>query len=315
MEKKAIREKSRLYKNTLNQRLDAIRDEVWDHAVELHDELGKHSAVWYYRLILHQSKFRFKEPRALSLWNAFVSKELRLHNKEMNTNDRVSSEFIKNLADRWHAMSEEEREDMCRDTVEALNERREERGRAIPNIAIANFNDSRATLMAVVEELDGLHERTGVEVLLVAVRGDRANYLKPWVYRSSERIEEFIELLTGKALGTLAARIEAWCLTGLNGLTQKHKSTVLDLKSKIGALIMEKLQAMSTRGSPPAMWYSDFPKRITYKFGVVLENWPLETFQAPGRFNSLKFLNVLRSAWESGTTRFRSLTNEELLTW
>ncbi|KAH9904645.1 uncharacterized protein BXZ73DRAFT_47785, partial [Epithele typhae] len=314
-EKKAIREKSRLYKSALSDRLDTIRDEVWDHAVALHEELGKHSAAWYYRLILHQSNSRFKEPRALSLWNAFVSKELRRHNKEMNTNDVVSSEFIKNLAERWHTMSEQDREDMCRDTVEELTERREERGRAVPNLPIANFNDARATLIRVVQELDDLHERTGAEVLLIACRGERANYLKPWVYRTSARIEEFIELLTGATLGTLSSRIEAWCLTGLNGLTKKHKNTVLELKSKVGALILEKLQSTSTRGKPSAMSYSDFPKRITYKLGVVLENWPLESFQAPGRFNSLKFLNTLRSAWENDIARFRSLTKEELAAW
>ncbi|KAH9944950.1 uncharacterized protein BXZ73DRAFT_10835, partial [Epithele typhae] len=254
-------------------------------------------------------------PRALSLWNAFVSKELRQHNKEMNTNDVVSSEFIKNLAERWHAMSEQDREEMCRDTVEELNERREERGRAVPNLPIANFNDARATLMKVVQELDDLHERTGVELLLIACRGERANYLKPWVYRTSARVEEFIELLTGATLGTLSSRIEAWCLTGLNGLTKKHKNTVLELKSKIGAIILEKLQATSTRGNPSAMSYTDFPKRITYKLGIVLKNWPLESFQAPGRFNSLKFLNTLRSAWENDTTHFQTLTNNEHTAW
>ncbi|KAH9911786.1 uncharacterized protein BXZ73DRAFT_56765, partial [Epithele typhae] len=314
-EKKALREKSKVYKQTLNNRLDAIRDEVWDHAVSLHEDLGKHSAAWYYRLILHQSNIRFKEPRALSLWNAFVSQELCAHNQDLNTNDRVSSGFIKTLAERWAAMSNEEREDVSRDKVEELNERREERGRPVPNLAVANFNDTRATLQDVAKELNDLHERTGVEVLLFACRGDQANHLKPWVYRTSERLEEFVELFSGATLGKLAARIEAWCLTGIKGLTKKHKNTVLELKSKVGTLILEKLHATSTRGKPSAMSYLDFANRITLKYGVVLENWPVEVFQAPGRFNSLKYLNTLYSAWEGGTTAFRLLTDEEFTAW
>ena len=63
------------------------------------------------------------------------------------------------------------------------------------------------------------------------------------------------------------------------------------------------------------MYYVNFDQHITFKFGVVLENWPVQKFQAPGNFSSIPIISLIYSAFESGAARFRSLSDEEWQVW
>jgi hypothetical protein len=63
------------------------------------------------------------------------------------------------------------------------------------------------------------------------------------------------------------------------------------------------------------MFYQNFDTNITAKYGVVIENWPLEKFSSPSDIGSRNEIRVLLQAWESGTTRFRKLSDEELTQW
>ncbi len=62
------------------------------------------------------------------------------------------------------------------------------------------------------------------------------------------------------------------------------------------------------------MFYVNFEEHITLKFGIVLENWPLKRFAAPGSLSRVE-LEVLLKAWENKTTFFRQLTDEEWSEW
>lgn len=59
------------------------------------------------------------------------------------------------------------------------------------------------------------------------------------------------------------------------------------------------------------MHYSTFETSIADKYGVIVENWPLDKFAAPGKFGTLVELRALYNAWKSGATRFRKLSREE----
>lgn len=63
------------------------------------------------------------------------------------------------------------------------------------------------------------------------------------------------------------------------------------------------------------MYYQNFDSYITAKFHIILENWPLSKFCAPGDISSRSELTVLHNAWQSGATRFRKLTEAELKDW
>jgi hypothetical protein len=63
------------------------------------------------------------------------------------------------------------------------------------------------------------------------------------------------------------------------------------------------------------MYYQNFNSYITAKLHIILENWPLSKFFAPGDISSQSELTVLHNAWESGATHFRKLTETELKDW
>lgn len=63
------------------------------------------------------------------------------------------------------------------------------------------------------------------------------------------------------------------------------------------------------------MYYQNFDRNITQKYHLVLDNWPLSKFIAPGNINSLTELQVLYNAWDSNASRFRKLSDEEYEAW
>ncbi|KAI9063700.1 hypothetical protein FKP32DRAFT_1571619 [Trametes sanguinea] len=160
-------------------------------------------------------------PRKISLWNAFVSQELQKYNEEADDDSRkrVSSEVIKDIAERWRNMSQEERVNAVGDGVEKLSERREGRKHGIHNVSIAAFNDVRATLATIAQELDNLNGRTGTDILLVAVRSKPDQFNRPYVFYTSDRITQFISSATAQkeTINQFAMRIEAACIGGLEG--------------------------------------------------------------------------------------------------
>jgi hypothetical protein len=63
------------------------------------------------------------------------------------------------------------------------------------------------------------------------------------------------------------------------------------------------------------MFYQNFDDNITTKYGVVLRNWPLQKFCSPSDIGSRNEVRVLYQAWESGTTYFQKMTEEEYNEW
>ncbi len=63
------------------------------------------------------------------------------------------------------------------------------------------------------------------------------------------------------------------------------------------------------------MMYVNFESHITEKFGIIVENWPLEKFIAPGAIGSRIELQTLYNAWSTGATSFRRLSPAELKEW
>jgi hypothetical protein len=63
------------------------------------------------------------------------------------------------------------------------------------------------------------------------------------------------------------------------------------------------------------MYYQIFDTYITAKFGIIIENWPLQKFCCPGDISSRSELTVLSLAWESNATCFRKLTDSKFNEW
>lgn len=63
------------------------------------------------------------------------------------------------------------------------------------------------------------------------------------------------------------------------------------------------------------MVYKGFDEHITHKHGIVIEGWPLRVFDNPSAIGSQVKLNILLRSWQSGTTWFRKMKNDEHMTW
>ena len=68
-------------------------------------------------------------------------------------------------------------------------------------------------------------------------------------------------------------------------------------------------------GTKGRMFYTNFDDNITAKYGVIVKNWPLPVFRSPGDIRTVTELNVLYSAWDSGTAHFYKLTTAEAIEW
>lgn len=65
----------------------------------------------------------------------------------------------------------------------------------------------------------------------------------------------------------------------------------------------------------PRMYYTNFPDKITAKYRVVIDHWPLKKFCSPADLTSKNEVEVLMQAWMTGSAKFRRLSDEEWAQW
>ena len=59
----------------------------------------------------------------------------------------------------------------------------------------------------------------------------------------------------------------------------------------------------------------NFDNNITDRHGIIVKNWPLPVFCAPGDIRTVTELKILYNAWESGSTYFYRMTLAEATKW
>lgn len=115
---------------------------------------------------------------------------------------------------------------------------------------------------------------------------------------------------------------------GVIGKLVKHES---QLRTEAVSLITSKLRMLPcmlgvwrlltnfpgaiTKGDANRMIYKNFDDHITRKHGIVIEGWPLRTFENPSSIGSQVELQVLLNAWKTGATRFRKMDVKEHMVW
>lgn len=63
------------------------------------------------------------------------------------------------------------------------------------------------------------------------------------------------------------------------------------------------------------MFYQKFDNNITVKWNVFLKNWPLLILCSPSDIGSCNKVQLLYQVWESGTTYFQRLMEDEFNEW
>ncbi|KAI0676302.1 hypothetical protein C8Q78DRAFT_1141482 [Trametes maxima] len=293
----------------MNGAIHMAREDIWKATEKMHADFPNHTTAHFFQRIIHR-------------WNAFLSKEVASHNAAVAAEgeDRkpvADQELLKDLGAKWKSMSKEEQVASTEDTLQALRERHEDHKRGTHTVPIQAFHDARATVATVKQELEDLHARTDIEAILLIARSDTSSYVQPLAFATSKRLTEFVHAATKSSLTEFALKMEGFCVSGMKGVAKTYVEGLIALKKEAAVLILTKLREAcpSTRGQIVRISYTSFDTRITLRFGIIIENWPLKKFCAPGEINSRPELDILVSAWKSGATRFRTLDDEEWAEW
>ncbi|KAI1796805.1 hypothetical protein LXA43DRAFT_879401 [Ganoderma leucocontextum] len=303
--KQAIRDTKKI---KLNSALTEARETVMGLAEDLAQQFPPHDKVYYYRLIMQLPAK--KSHRAISQWCAYLSIRMETHNNGA-PRDRVTKDAVlQQISEEWKALSPEQKHALTADKVKELEERRENRVEAVHNTNISACHDARVTLKNIQTELENLHKRTGMGTLLLATRGSIEAFGNPVVHYSDPRVQQFMETTVGATLEDTALRLEGYCISGVQGMSCSTAACYChDLIIGIGVDTVRRAK----RGEIKRMNYINFADAITVKYGIVAENWTTK-FESTSGLSHMEVEIALR-AWESGTTRFRALTDEEWRGW
>ncbi|KAJ2991477.1 hypothetical protein NUW54_g8180 [Trametes sanguinea] len=311
VEKALLKQKRRKTAADLKAALAEGQALVWGYAWQMANKFKTHKADYFYRLIMQQSR------RPASTRKAQLQYSCALELPDGADRKRVSDDLIQDIAEKWRNMSEEEKSLATNDKVQEIYEQRANRAFGRHNVATREFNDLRRSLDHIETELRAIHSRTQAEILLIVTRGNQSTWMQPRTLVTSDAVEDFILSSTKYSVLDYSIKMECFILGGganARSIAMSAKAQILKLKAEAASLIDEKLRAASRRGAVPGMKYSKF-HRITEEFGIIVENWPLTRFCAPGDILSRTELEVLLHAWKTDSTRFRCLSDDEWEEW
>ncbi|KAI0692626.1 hypothetical protein C8T65DRAFT_586427, partial [Cerioporus squamosus] len=295
--------------------LDSARDRVAEEAQQLHETFGKHSVGYYEREILQQPKISAPQ-RKTSAWNAWIRVKLRELNDSKGAKKYTATHpaFTEMVQAEWNRMTDAEKEEAAAGPLKELEEVKELKSSTKHSVSINAFHDVRATLRNMHEEAKRLKARTGAEIAMIVVRGDRDHFPAPSVFTTSDLIDEFFHLAYNSDLDEFAWRLEAFVLSGLYGVLKRREDALQELQVRASTLISQKLSEITSEQAKK-MFYSNFAAKITLKYHVVIVNWPLRELVAPSSIRSTTELELLINAWSTNVARFRKLTTQEYNTW
>jgi len=90
---------------------------------------------------------------------------------------------------------------------------------------------------------------------------------------------------------------------------------LLNAEYRVSGMLLNNSPGTISKQQVNRMIYKNFEGNITRKHGIVIEGWPLSTFDNPSSIGSQVELKVLLNAWQTGATRFRKMTTEEHMAW
>ncbi|OSC99714.1 hypothetical protein PYCCODRAFT_1372588 [Trametes coccinea BRFM310] len=292
-ERKLLADKRRENREKYAQALQTARQAVAEQALVLKAQFPGHSEDYYEKEILQLSRVA-KGKRKTNRWNAFLRNELKKLNDTLPEGapryTSTDAMVLSQITETRRSMSDEEKTAATKDLVKDLDEAKEMKSLSVQNAPISAFHDARANLASIFEELRRLYARTGVEIALFAVRSKSDQHSPALTFTTSDRVSDFFLQSLTLPMEEVARRLEAYCLSGVPGV-----SFMLPCLTRVP--------------------YQGFTELITERYSVVLENWPLSNFTAPSSIRSITELDILFNAWMNNITFFRKLTREEFEQW
>ncbi|KAI0676053.1 hypothetical protein C8Q78DRAFT_1074994 [Trametes maxima] len=317
-EKKLLAEKRTEARETYANALQAARETITEEAQKLQAEFGGHNEKYYEQQIFQESQAT-KQKRKTSKWNAYIMHKLKLLNDTLppgavRFKPADGTPEVQAISESWSAMSDAEKDAATCDLVKELDERKEMKSLSVQNVPITALHDTHATLNSSFEDFRRLFARTRTETVVIAVRSEPDHLTAPMTFATSGRILDFLQLSLNLSLEEIARRLEAYLLSGVPGVVDRSVQALQDDQTRVGNLILIKFRE-TTKIEIKKMYYTNFGSRITKKYGVVIDNWPLKTFVVPSKMRSRTELDILYNAFSSDATRFRKLTHSEWEQW
>ena len=151
----------------------------------------------------------------------------------------AASQLAPSLATQWKVMTYDEKVEATSGTVEELKVQQETNTLVVQNTRLSVFHDAHNNLnvietevcpstapsaidLILVGQLRALYARTGMQVAMIAVKSNADQYGRPRVFITSERPTEFFNLSLKTNINDVTLRMEAYCLSGAQGMYMMH---------------------------------------------------------------------------------------------
>ncbi|CUA76343.1 hypothetical protein RSOLAG22IIIB_06224 [Rhizoctonia solani] len=269
--------------------------------------LGVKEAV--IRAQVYRTANRFSHNHKGNLWNGYLRLVAEQANKDRGTRDKskINALVMDEVREHYRNLSLDEKKVIAEKHAEY---------RTANKIGsyVSDKSDQHAALAkinSINSLLQSLHQQHDIHFLFVAVRGTPTSYVKLQI-TTTAAVDKFWTLSNQSDLHAFSARLEAFCVGGIQDLLNVDKDAGLHIRSQIRALIGKKLVAIT--GDPNAtMSYARFDKDITAKYNIVLEGWPFPKLQnlADVRASNTE-LQQLYARILSNECGFRKLTPAEI---
>ncbi|KAF9063160.1 hypothetical protein BDP27DRAFT_1170318, partial [Rhodocollybia butyracea] len=270
-------------------------------AEEIHERFPK-MAVELILTDIFQSERLQSATKDVGRYSAFVSLESKRLNAEVPEGQprRKVHEMSSEIAAKWRELSEAEKNEATKEELAHLRDRRANKEIGEHQVPAAAAQDTLLTLERVKENLRRLTARTGDEHLLITTRGTSKIFHKPYIYTIPV---------------DMGYRMDAFMVSGVEGLARTQVQVLMQLKKDISQLIFRKLQECMGKTKVGRMVYRSFVEQITRRYGVVVKNWPLREFKNPSSIGTKTELELLLSSWNTDATYFYRMTSLEFGDW
>ncbi|KAG8706499.1 hypothetical protein FRC08_001012 [Ceratobasidium sp. 394] len=181
-----------------------------------------------------------------------------------------------------------------------------------------------AELESMGQRLLHLHEVTGIEGMIIAVRGSDKDGMLP-VYLSSARARTYLESHLKIDADHFVTLFECSAIGGAPAVANRHRTETQVVKSKVRVALLESLRTAATSigsdGSEPTITnpllissisYSDYINTVR-QYKVEVFNWPMDEDKMvdPSNVGGYNTLNTYLNWIEHGKAGFRRITNAE----
>ncbi|KAJ3912162.1 hypothetical protein F5877DRAFT_85110 [Lentinula edodes] len=315
--RKEIRLRRLAKKTTYNAAISEVHQQLREAAAEIQSRFPGHTLERVVTDIFQSQRLK-ESSKDVSRYAAFTSAQMQILNANTPEGQprRKVHQCSKIIAEKWRAMSDEERVAATEGEVVALRERRESKELGTwHNADVSANHDSSMTISRIKEELTRLNACTGDESILVVSRGSLTRFRPPETYCSGVKSETFLSTVLKTSGEDLAMRMDAYMVVGVEGVARNQVQVLTEMKGKVSALILQKLKAAGGKYEIKKMFYTNFDEHITRPFGIMVKNWPLKEFKNPSSFSTRADISVLWNAWETGTAYFYMMTREEHRAW